>query len=115
MTGAKLNIYAAVSQNNVHVGVSVCGTGTNWTETGITWSNRPALGTVIGTTNIFGQSSTRYVLDVSSYVLAQKALGNNFISLALHATNATSANVSISSKEAASNRPYLQIYTSNRP
>jgi len=115
VTGAKLNIYAAVSQNNVHVGVSVCGTGTNWTETGITWSNRPALGTIIGTTNIFGQSSTRYVVDVRSYVLAQKALGNNSISMALHATNATSANVTINPKEAASNRPYLQINTSNRP
>jgi hypothetical protein len=114
VTGAKLNVYAAVSQNS-SVGVSVCGTSTNWTETGITWSNRPALGTVIGTTNISGNSFVWYVLDVTSYVQAQKAAGSNVVSLAIHATNSTSWHVAINSKEAGSSRPYLQIYTSNSP
>lgn len=111
--GAKLNIYAAVSRNNSTVDVTIYGTGTNWTETGITWNNRPVLGTNLGSTNISGGALTLYALDVTSYVQAQKALGNDVIGLAIHATTSTSWFASVNSKEASSNKPFLQIFTTN--
>jgi probable HAF family extracellular repeat protein len=115
VTSARLNIYAAVSNTKDTLGVTACGTSTNWTETGITWNNRPALGAIIASTNISGKTFAWYTLDVTSYVQAQKAAGSNVFSLALHATNSTSGNVSLNSKEATANRPYLQLFASNNP
>jgi hypothetical protein len=112
---AQLNIYAAVSANNNTLGVTVCGTSTNWTESGIKWTNRPSLGPIISGTNFSGKSLAWYVLDVGPYLQSQKAAGSNVVSLALHATNTTSANVSINSKEATANQPYLQLFTTNVP
>jgi hypothetical protein len=115
VTAAKLNVYGAVSAKNNTVNVTVCGTSTNWTENGITWSNRPALGTVIRSTNFNGTTLSWYAFDVTGYVQAQKAAGTNVISLALHATNSTTVTVNLNSREAGSNPPYLQIFATNNP
>lgn len=59
--------------------------GTNWTEAGLTFSNRPAFGLPLGFLDITadGLTAAPYDVDVTPYVKAQQALGNTQIGLAL--------------------------------
>ena len=114
VSSAQLKFYAALSGNG-SLNFSVYGTGTNWTETGITWSNRPALGVVVASTNIGSKTLAWYSVDVTSYIQSQQAAGSNIISLAFHSTGATTVNLNVNSKEASANQPQLQIATTNSP
>jgi hypothetical protein len=83
---------------------------TTWTETGITWNNKPALVESQGAT---GQVTTtpQYVQwDVKNWVRAQRAAGASSLSLALKMDNAIDPGPdTFNSREAASNRPQLVI------
>ncbi len=109
----KLQIYAASSAAGA-VGASVYSVATTtWIESGagsLTWSNKPvAGGTALSSATLNGTTLTWYELDVTNYVKAEKTAGRNVVSLVLHNPAVTAANLSINSKEAASNRPQLVI------
>lgn len=77
----------------------VSATGTGWTETGLTFQNRPALGLPLGFLNVAGgQGATPYDVDATAYVKAQQALGSAQVGLAL-TQFAPGLPVSIDSKE----------------
>lgn len=75
--------------------------GSAWTETGLTWTNRPALGTPAATFTVVG-SSTPQTVDVTDWVRENR--GSPHAGLAL----ATAANRTWHSREA-SNRPGFQL------
>ncbi len=82
---------------------------TSWTESGITFNNAPAAGpTPLASTTITGTSPATYTLDVTAYVKAQKAAGNNIISFVLKNPLASNSAVIFNSREAGMG-PSLQI------
>ena len=82
---------------------------TGWSETGITWNNRPARGASLGTTTVVTTGSFWYELDVTDYVKAQRAAGKTVVSLALHNPEGSSPKIQVSSREATTNRPELVV------
>ena len=97
---AVLRIYAN-SANTTGFAVHSVADNT-WTETGITYSNSPAVGSVINNSSAFNAGAW-VAVDVTSYI---KAAGT--FSLAIDSTNTT--NTSLASREA-TNAPQLVITT----
>jgi hypothetical protein len=85
---------------------------TSWSETGITWNNKPAHGsTSLAGASIVTSSTTarRYTFDVTSYVRQQRAAGHNTISFALENLATSTPIVNFNSREATSNKPSLSV------
>ena len=83
IAAATLRVSAAKSGPALSLGVYAVSTA-SWVETTITWNNRPALGTVLGTAQVAGTGSSYYEIDVSAYVIGEKAAGRSVISFGLH-------------------------------
>jgi hypothetical protein len=60
-----------------------------WTETGITWNNRPALGGKLGVSVVVTSTAQYYEWDVTAHVHAQKIAGASAVSLAVQMETAT--------------------------
>lgn len=101
------------ASNSVPTGVfSVANTG--WTESTITWNNKPATsGSALTATSITNGTAKYYTWDVTSYVQAEKALGHTVVSFALKAATAVDPRILLNSKETGSNPPQLVIGTSD--
>ena len=57
---------------------------TTWSETGLTWSNKPAMGaTALATKSVTGLTGAWYEYDVTSYLRQQRAAGATAVSFAL--------------------------------
>jgi len=78
-----------------------------WTETGLTWSNKPATGTAIGSVSIPASTVTDVSINVTSYIQAQFA-GDKTASFALTGTNATLA---LSSRETGTGSAPTLVFT----
>lgn len=81
-----------------------------WSESVVTWSSSPTLGTAIATTTI-GATSQYYEWDVSAYV--QSKVGAS-ISFGFYDASASNTIIEFSSKEG-SNGPKLVVYSSSPP
>ena len=80
-----------------------------WSETGITWNNRPPLGAKQGGSVTITPTVKYYEWDVSSFVKQQQGAGISLVSLAV-AMDATNGNPDIfNSREATGNRPELVL------
>ncbi len=102
VTSAKLHVHANSAST---AGYDVDTTdGASWTETGLTWSNAPALGSVAGTAAGFA-AGTSTTVDVTSVVRA-----GSVVDLALVARDGTA--VSFGSRESA-NPPVLVLTLSS--
>ena len=116
-TSAKVRVNAALASSG-SAGVALYAVATTtWTETAITWNNKPARGAQQATTvNVTSTTAAWIEFDVTTYALAEKAAGRNLVSFALHAPANTSVRVNASAREASSNKPQLQLTsTSNLP
>ena len=83
-----------------------------WTETGVTWNNRPATsGGAVATKAITGTTGQWYEWDLTSMIQAERAAGNQILTLVLRATNTTNPMATFNSGEAASNTPELLVTT----
>ncbi|MCW3463134.1 PQQ-dependent sugar dehydrogenase [Chitinophaga nivalis] len=83
---------------------------TTWSETAITWNNKPASGTTaLATTTINNGSAVYYSWDITSYVKSERALGHKLISLVLKSQQAHDPRIFFNSKEAGANVPKLRI------
>ena len=114
---AKLRIFASYSNNGSVTSTVYSVSDTNWTETGIKWTNRPALGSVL-TNQIFNvKAGASYDIDVTSYLRAEQSAGRGIITLALHNLTNTTLLTSISSLQNATtnNRPKLILLTNTPP
>ena len=112
ISNAKLRINAALSAAG-SVATSVYPvSNTSWTEAAINWNNRPALGSpVLNSVTVNGTTAAWYELDVTNYIMGEKAAGRNVVTLALHNQSNSTVRININSKEAASNKPELAIVT----
>lgn len=79
----------------------------SWTETGLTWNNRPASGTVIATIDA-GTPGQTYSIDVSAYV-SQEASGDGMASFVLEQPTNVNRLVKFGSRESAGNEPLLLL------
>ena len=91
-------------------------TNDTWTETGITWNNQPALGSVLDTVTLAaGAVNNWYNWNVTSFVQSQFA-GDKTVSLAVKAATEGSADAiapsyGFDAREYGSNAPLLQVST----
>jgi photosystem II stability/assembly factor-like uncharacterized protein len=110
VAAAKLQFWATSSQGTAITIAAFPVADTSWTESGITWNNKPALGaTQIASVVANGTPLTQYEIDVTSYVKSEKAAGRNVVTLGLHSPTSTTTLATLNSKEAASNKPVLVI------
>lgn len=109
VASAKLRFNASVSANaNISVTAHAVG-ATGWSETAITWDNRPVLGAALGSVTATGTSFLDYEIDVTNYLIAEKAAGRHLVSFALHNAQSSNQTVWARSREAGSNGPRLII------
>src|SRR6266850_4974368 len=106
-SAAKLRLYASLS-NNGTVGTTLYAvSNTNWSETTITWDNKPALGVALASGAITTKTFSWYEFDVTDYLLNERAAGRNVVSLAVRAPVASSLTVDVKSRQANANKPKL--------
>jgi hypothetical protein len=113
INSAKLRIHASLSAAG-SVSTSVYPVAnTTWTETGLTWNNKPAFSTpLLDTKTVSGTTSAWYELDVTNYIAGEQEAGRSTVTLALHNPSVSGPYIKINSKEATSNKPELEIVTS---
>jgi hypothetical protein len=98
-----------VASENVTINVYGA-SNTTWSETGLTWNNKPASGTtVLGSKLISGTTSQAYTFDVSTYVKQQRAAGATAVTFVIKANTTRDAIASFTSDEATSNQPQLVL------
>ncbi len=114
VASAKLRVKASLASGSI--GMSAYSvSNTTWSETGITWNNKPARGGALSSMTVTGSAYTTYDLDVSVYVIAEKAAGRNTVSFALHNPSSSSQSIWIQSRESGSGGPQLVITANAAP
>lgn len=106
---ATLRLFARVTESEV-IDTSVFAVAdTSWSETGITWNNKPSLGgTALDTVSVEGSALQWYELDVTSYIQNELAADRTTISLGLRNPSTSSEAVTARSRENA-NPPELVL------
>lgn len=85
---------------------------TSWTESAITWNNKPASGaTALDTATVTNTAYAYYTWDVTSYVQSELAAGRTTVSFALKSLVAHDPRVFWNSSEFGSNPPQLVVNT----
>jgi hypothetical protein len=80
----KLRLYSSLSASG-SVTATIYGVpATAWSETGINWNNKPARGATVGAVTVKSKSAAWVEIDVTSYLLSERAQGRNVVSFALH-------------------------------
>lgn len=110
LSSVKLRVFGNIEATSVPVvpvGVySVANTA--WSETALTWNNKPATGaSPLSTTEVSNGAGKYYEWDVTGYVSAEKAAGRTLVSLALKSQQAHDPRIFFNSKEATANAPQL--------
>jgi hypothetical protein len=105
---ATLRLYGKASAGNDML--SAYGvTDQSWTETGITWNNKPALGAKLSTLSI-GTTAQFREWNVTAFVKAQAMAGWDNVNLGVSMDNDTAASPdTFNAREATSNQPQLII------
>ncbi len=113
VSSAVLRLYGGLDDNrDNNIPVNVYGvSNTTWTESTITWNNKPATGDSLQRVVVTDSVKGYYSWDITAYVQAEKAAGRHTLSLALLARIATDPRIGWNSKETGSNPPQLVITT----
>jgi hypothetical protein len=112
VTSAKIRIYGRNTDNTSNIAVSLYAVDNdNWTETGITWNNAPAVAGVPLASAQVNDQSKYYELDVTGFVKSQLA-GDKMVSFLLRDSLNLNKNVVFNSKENNTNKPQLIISAS---
>lgn len=82
---------------------------TSWDERTVTWRNRPAIGTVLGSFTVRGTTAQWHEVDLTAYIQAEKRAGRDVVALALQNTTHSSAQVQAASREAGAQAPALIV------
>jgi hypothetical protein len=84
--------------------------GNTWSETGINWNNKPALGARQGAPVVITPTAQYYEWDVTAFVQAQGAAKAGAVSFAVRMdANISTSPEAFNSREAADNRPQLVV------
>ncbi|HEV2295525.1 MAG TPA: DNRLRE domain-containing protein [Tepidisphaeraceae bacterium] len=111
VTAAKLRLNGKLSAAG-SVAVAVHGASdTTWSETLLTWNNKPAAGAALATKTISGTGSAWYEWDITNYLQQLKNAGATAVTFALKAPNTTDPWAIFASDEnpTAVNRPQLVV------
>lgn len=107
---AKLRLYGSASSPEVVSTDLHCATQTTWTETGLTWANKPATKPVMWSTVALQNSPAWHEWDITQFLQAEKTLGRNIVTLVLkNSVASTTGAISFHSRQHASNKPQLVI------
>ncbi|MGV6817504.1 MAG: NosD domain-containing protein [Thiotrichales bacterium] len=82
---------------------------TSWDEATLTYSNKPAINSELGTISLSNTSYQYFDIDVTSYVVAEKLAGRDIVSFALTTSFNGNAVLKAASKEASTNQPVLHL------
>lgn len=116
IVSAKLRFYAKATYSISSVtGAAYAVSDTGWSETGITWNNKPARGGSIGQVTVNGTSNAWYEIDVTAYVQTEFNAGRKIVSLALHIPSSLANGIIAQSREGASKPELLITDSSNAP
>jgi len=111
MNTAKLRLngrLSATTNSNVLTRI-YSATNTSWSETGLTWNNKPASGsTVRGSLTVNGTTATWYEVDLTAFLKSEFAAGRKVVTLVLKNPNTTDAQTIFASDETA-NGPQLVV------
>lgn len=109
ISSAKLYIYGKVDDTNgTNVDVKAYGVDTDsWTETGLTWSDKPTLAGLQSTVNIDSAAGKWREFDVTTYIQAQYA-GDKIASICLKEDTTAGLSCTLYSRESNS-KPYIQV------
>lgn len=114
ITSAVLRLYGKIDDTrSSNVPISAYSvSNTTWTESTITWNNKPATGgSALQTATVTDATARYYTWDITAYVQSEIAAGRTTISLALLSGVATDPRITWNSKETGSNPPQLVITT----
>ena len=115
VTAATLKIFGHTeSSSDANVGVGAYAvSNTTWTESAITWNNKPASASSALTTATVTDATGRYYnWNIASYIQSEIAAGRTKVSFVLKNQQSTSGRLIWNSKETGSNAPQLTITTS---
>lgn len=100
ITTAKLRLYAALSKSGSSIASTAYSVAdTAWSETALTWNNKPALGTALGTITVASTTYGWYEVDVTAYVQSEFAAGRKVVSFAYHNSANSTPYITAHSKE----------------
>jgi endoglucanase len=76
-------------------------TNTSWTETGLTWNNKPAAGAAVhGSLTVTGTTNRTYEVDLTAFLKSEFAAGRRVVTLVLkNATRSDTTNTVFASDE----------------
>ena len=81
-----------------------------WTESGLTWNNKPASGTTpLSTVTVATGAAKWYEFDVTDYLRRQKAAGKTTVTLVIKNVTLSKTSAAFRTKEASSNKPQLVV------
>jgi hypothetical protein len=111
ISSAKLRLYGGLLdalKPSIQLGVFSASV-TTWTESGLTWSNKPPTApTAVATTTISGTVKKWYDIDLTTFLKAERAAGRNVVTLVLRSNTFTSTLCAFNADEAV-NGPQLVI------
>ncbi len=116
VANARLRLYGWLESgsNAISTGVHSV-SNSSWSESGLTWNNRPAAATnPLATTTITSTTGRYYEWDLTTYINSERTAGRTTISIALKNPQTSSPEVLFNAKEASGNRPQL-VVTMNAP
>lgn len=118
VTAATLKIFGHTeSSSDANVGVGAYAlSNTTWTESAITWNNKPASASAaLATATVTDATGRYYNWNITSYIQSELAAGRTKVSFVLKNQQETSGRLLWNSKETGSNAPQLTITTSSVP
>ncbi len=108
LNNAKLKVYAYFSRTgNQPLALSPV-SNTAWTETSITWNNKPSYGNIISIINI-NKTAMYYIFDITNYAKSEFSSGRKILSFEIHSTKSSDGVIYINSKESAINKPTIVL------
>jgi hypothetical protein len=112
LSAATLRLYARLSHTG-SLPVSIYAvSNTAWSETAITWNNKPARGAALASVTVANKTFAWYEFNVTAYVQSERAAGRTVLALGLHAASASALTLRANSRQATANQPQL-VFTSN--
>ena len=112
VSAVKLRLYGQLSGTGTLPLAVYAVPSTTWTETGTSWNNKPAAGTLLSTVSVSGTAARWYEWDVTDYVRAELGAGRSTVAFVLKATATTSHQATFNSRQAAgANAPRLSVTT----
>ena len=116
VSAARLRLHGSRTMATAVTDSAYAVSSNTWTETGITWNNRPALGAKQGASVLVSPAAQYYEWDVTAFVRAQKLAGASAVSLAVQMdAPVNDAPDTFQSREAAANRPELVLEVAPEP